>query len=764
MMKRSFYFLSFCVLALVSGGGVWAVKTTVVTQSTEQQFKGGKTTRTVISSEGEITLAYQTENLLGSDPNVWTVNAIVADTAGNIYAGTSGSGYIYRIGPDKASKIIYGKGKDDQKHVFSLVIDPQGRLLAGTGGQAGLLLRFDADADCKTLFKDEQIKYIWSIILGPAGRMYLGTGPGGKVFTLDSDGSHAEMLYQTKEDNILSLALDAQGILYAGGDKNGMVYRIDPATRTATIAYDTDQKEISGLIFDKAGNLFIATGDARPGREQGRLPISEGDTARPEAMGKEPIAPLGAKPVKPGEVKAKTVAADEDEDDGDEEVTPPAQPPTGEEAAKERSPEREIIPPEMVAGPPRPMRGGNFVYKMTPGGFITPVFNKPIVIFSMAYDPDNDQLIFGTGNEGQLFRVDITKEESEILYSAKPSAQVSAVFRSAAGLIYAGLSNPAGVFSISPKYAAQGEYLSSVIDAQQVSLWGRLDLDAKVPTGGKLTIATRTGNTKDPDEGPWQSWSEPVIVSQPIVSIPSAAGRFLQYRLNLESQDGKATPTVCRVTVASLVPNLPPKVATVTLAPVVKKALGPKTEATAASGSLRITWKAEDPNRDQLRANVYLRTAGGEKWIRIAKELKETASTFNTNTTADGRYEFKVDVTDLPDNPPDQALTDSRISRPIVIDNTPPEISEFSFSLTGDTLSVRAVVTDALTPIGEAGFCLDGEEPWRMVLPEDKIFDDLRETVSFSVTVDKAGEHLLAVYFADALGNKIYRNVTVTHP
>jgi hypothetical protein len=768
MMNRYAWLMSLCALMMINGGGAWAVKTTTVVQSTERQCKDGQAAGVVVSSEGEITLSYQTETLLGADPNVWVINAVVSDPAGTIYAATSGSGYIYRIGKDKASKIIYGQGAADQKHVFSLAIDARGRLLAGTGGQAGLLLQFDADGSHRTLFSDEQIKYIWSIVIGPAGRIYLGTGPTGKVFTLEADGARPEMVYQTKENNILSLALDAQGILYAGGDKNGLVYRIDPAEKKATIAYNTEQKEISGLVFDKAGNLYIATGDARAGREQGKFSLTEGEPGRQDKAGekmKDAPAPLGTKPAKPGETTPKTVmeeAGDDEGGDGDE--TPPT-PPQPEEPSKETPPMREVIPADMAQAMPRPMRGGNFVYKMTPGGFITPVFNKPIVILSTAYDRDKDLIILGTGNDGQVIKLDGVKEESTVLHSAKPSGQVSAVFVNPTGVIYAGLANPAGLIAIFPSYARQGEFLSGKIDAQQVSQWGSLTVDAQIPDGSRLMVSTRTGNTKNPDDSPWQDWSASVnVTDNNTVPIQSAPGRYLQYRLNLESATGEVTPIVRKVAQAYMIPNLPPKVRTITLEPVAKKNTKPKPELAAAAGDLKITWKAEDPNKDKLFANVYIRLVDHQKWIRIAKELKTAMLTWNTYAIADGRYEFEVEVTDLPDNPPDQALTDTRISRPIIIDNTPPEIREFSYTLNANILNVHAVVCDALTPIGEAGFCLDGAETWQMALPVDKIFDNQQETVELSVKIDQPGEHLLAVYFADALGNKIYRNVTVTLP
>ena len=41
---------------------------------------------------------------------------------------------------------------------------------------------------------------------------------------------------------------------------------------------------------------------------------------------------------------------------------------------------------------------------------------------------------------------------------------------------------------------------------------------------------------------------------------------------------------------------------------------------------------------------------------------------------ADGRYVVKVVASDAPDNPPAQRLTGERLSEPVDIDNTPPQV------------------------------------------------------------------------------------------
>ena len=283
-MKKT-KFLSSIVLSLLVSvfTAVHAVQTGFEEHSTEEQFKQGEPNRVLISSQGELSLSRSSSEILAPKDDLWVVNALTKAPDGTLYIATSGQGFIYQIKPGAAPDILYGKDQEDQRHIFSLALDRQGSLLAGTGGPAGRLLRLNKKGSARELFADDEIKYIWNITIGPAGRIYLGTGPTGKVISLDPDGRNPQTLYQAKEKNILCLTLDADGILYAGGDENGLIYRIDPATKKTRIVYDTEHGELSSLVFDEKGNLYAATADAGAARPGKKLILSDGRNGRSEA-------------------------------------------------------------------------------------------------------------------------------------------------------------------------------------------------------------------------------------------------------------------------------------------------------------------------------------------------------------------------------------------------------------------------------------------------------------------------------------------------
>jgi len=732
---------------------VYAVQTGYVEHSTEEQFTQGEPNLVLISSEGELNLAQSSTELLADKDDLWVVNALVKAPDGTLYAASSGQGYIYQIKPGKKAKIFYGKDQQDQRHVFSLALDRNNALLAGAGGR---LLRLDAKGSAKELFADDEIKYIWNIAVGPAGRIYLATGPTGKVITLDANGKKPEVLYQAKEKNILCIALDADGIVYAGGDENGLIYRIDPATKKARIVYDTEHGELSSLVFDEKGNLYAATADAGAARPGKKLILSDGRDGRSEAPAiKKEKKKLSKKEQLPKESEDKKSTSEQTK-----KIVPAATNKMNSENGKTD----EAAEPAPMTLPSRKKRRGkagtNDVYKISPQGYVTKIFSKPLVILAMEYVGD-DTLLLATGNDGQLLQLNTETEEAVVLQSVKPSAQVSALCASDDGEIYVGCANPGAVHLISPDFATGGQFTSEVIDATQISGWGKVELEADMPSDTAVKIATRSGNTQEPDKGGWEDWSSPQMVNG-TMTIDSAPGRFLQYRLFLESADEGATPMVKKVKLAYQAPNLPPKVTDVQVARAgTNKKNGSAAKSSNPSRTITVKWKASDANDDKLIYNVYIRQIDRARWIRIAKELDKTNLEFNSLTTADSRYEFKVEASDAQSNPEGRALTNSRISGAIVVDNTPPEISELSWQIDSKKVTLRAVLGDELSAIDSVIYCIDSAEDWQVASAADGIFDSRGESVELEFELEESGEHLLAICFADALGNKVYRNITI---
>ena len=214
-----------------------------------------------------------------------------------------------------------------------------------------------------------------------------------------------------------------------------------------------------------------------------------------------------------------------------------------------------------------------------------------------------------------------------------------------------------------------------------------------------------------------------------------------------------------------LMENLAPRVETVEVSRVESRQGGGGSAAGGASEgqskTLKIKWKASDENEDKLEYKVFVREVDRQGWVRIAKDQEGQDYAWDSLTAADGRYEVKVEASDGPSNPVGIALSDSRISRPIVVDNTPPEVAELSYQQEGNKLAVGTRVNDALSVIASVQYSVDSAEKWRLVLPKDGIYDSREEQVAFEVEIEETGEHLVAIRYTDGLGNVTYRNLVV---
>src|SRR5205807_3984685 len=105
----------------------------------------------------------------------------------------------------------------------------------------------------------------------------------------------------------------------------------------------------------------------------------------------------------------------------------------------------------------------------------------------------------------------------------------------------------------------RGTYTSAVMDATQISRFGKMHLHGSLPAGTTLTVSTRSGNVKEPEEKGWSKWTDEAPATE-YFQIASPSARFLQYRLTFTSKEGRTSPVVEDVNVAYQVPNLAPQI------------------------------------------------------------------------------------------------------------------------------------------------------------------------------------------------------------
>ncbi len=780
------------LLILIFAAPAFAVGTSHWVHTSEADFKNGTLQNVVATNLGDLKLSRAVKTILEQDPKVSSVYALVEAPDGTIYAGTGPQGVVLKIKDDKVSTACK---LDDGTSVFSLAIDGDGSLLIGTGGEHGRVLKLASGSDKpKQLFSGEGVQYVWCICRTKDGNLYAGTGPEGQLFEIRPDGGYS-LLVDTDENNLLCMTSDGGDLLYVGTDPNGLVYRVNRKTKDVYVMHDAEESEISALVLDKKGNLYASTAEAMPqpgegepagateqiGRPEGSMsgaPIPSPSQPEPEppklpdpTPGEPDPIPkklliIPAKPLPSATKKTDASKKKKSPGGGDEGGQSVPGSPTTTPTVSPRTTPPPAPRPSGEAGQPR--EGGNAIYKIDRDGLVTEIFRQPVLVLSMI-DQDG-ALLVGTGSDGLIYQIDPDAQETIVLAKVEPK-QVMSLLPSK-GRIVLGLANTGGIAAMTTGFASEGTYTSPVLDASQVSRFGKVHLHGSLPQGTALKVATRSGNVEEPSDIGWSKWTEPRPASE-FMQVESSAARFLQYRFTLTSDDGKHTAVVDDVDVAYQEPNAAPEIKSIkittagktdqnAMAPAGSAGNHPPAGVQPDQHTQTIAWEASDPNDDELSYRLYFRTTARTPWILLKDKLKEATFDWDTRSVADGRYEIKVVASDELANAVGTGRTTSRVSDPVVVDNTPPVIGNLNTSAGASDVRVKFDAFDRTSTLAGFAWAVDSSEDWQAVLPSDKIADSPEERLDFSISKLKPGQHQIAVRATDAKGNSAMATIAVT--
>ncbi len=175
----------------------------------------------------------------------------------------------------------------------------------------------------------------------------------------------------------------------------------------------------------------------------------------------------------------------------------------------------------------------------------------------------------------------------------------------------------------------------------------------------------------------------------------------------------------------------------------------------------KINYKAKDDNDDKLIYKIDFRKVGRTNWIELKDEVEADNLEWDGRTVEDGRYEVRITANDVRSNTTTTKLTGSRISEPVVVDNSGPVIKKYSIEKNGKTITLRLEVFDELSAIGQVHYTVDSNAEWIGAMPDDLVYDTTNEYFTIVVEDLQAGEHIIAVKVSDDVGNTTYRTFEV---
>jgi hypothetical protein len=700
--------------------------------STESEFLQGEVENLSIDSYGRLTLGPTATTAYESNaPFLWT---LVAAPDGAFFAGSGNEGQVYRVDANGRGTVFFDA---EELEVHAIVAAPGGGIYVGTSPE-GKVYRVNANGSSSVLF-DPPDKYIWSLAVDPAGNVFVGTGDKGIIYKV-TDGKGTPF-YETKASHVMALAFDRTGRLLAGTESPGRVFQLDP-TGKPFVLLDSPYNEIRTLRVAPDGNVYAA---AVSGRGAAATPAAP---AAPEPT-REPIASVST------EITIVGIVPD-----------------AGSGAAAAQP-----------APAPRPASGpaAGAIYRLTPDGDSDLLWQmREDTPYDIAFEGEGSLLV-ATGNKGKIYRLTGDPFQPTLVTRAT-AQQVTALLADQSGRMLFATSNPGKVMRLSPARAERGTYTSDVRDATTVATWGAIKWQATAPAGTRVEIATRSGNTRTPDET-WSTWSAPYTDADGS-PIGSPRARYLQWRAVLTAGRDNA-PVLTSVVAAYLPRNIRPRVTGITIHPpgtVFQRPFPtgepeiagfegetPDRRAAAASGAapaggspslgrrtyqrglLTFVWRAEDENRDDLSYDVLYRREGETAWKELRRGLPDPILVWDTTSVPNGRYVVQISASDAPSNAPATALAGSMESTTFDIDNMPPVVSVTAVRRDGARAIVAFDVRDDHSSVQKVEYSLDGDR-WQAIYPRDGIADS--RTEQFELTLEgEAAARGVIIRAIDALNN-----------
>jgi WD40 repeat protein len=735
---------AFRTVAMAAGiaASLCAATTATWEMNTYQDLLKGRFQGISLDRDGRLTLAPRLETMFSSgQPTIWSI-ARAPD--GSIYAGTGHRGRVYQITPSGANKLVW---TSDQPEVFAVAVSPDGVLYAATSPD-GKVYRIDQGK--ATEFFAPQAKYIWAIAFDQDGTLFVGAGNPANIYRVDKTGK-AETYYETGQSHVTALAFDSHGNVLAGTEPNGILYRIS-AKDKAFVLYNANLPEIRSIVPMPDGTIYAAA-------------LGGSIANRNAPLTTTLSSPVGVTVTAPTTSITVTESADTQ---ADTEIKP-----------KAGTPSTTVVQPVQQVPSASPLTeipgvDKSAVYKINPDDTVETLWSsKEENVYSLVARPSptgkGDSLYFATDGQGRLYRLGADRKATLMVETNEGEA--TRLLESPQGLV-AATGDMGKIFRLADAAGASGSYQSPVHDSGSVARWGRISWRG---AGGKVELATRSGNSARPDKT-WSDWSNPLTNSQDSV-IKSPNARYIQWRASLEGPGA----SVENVSLAYLPQNNPPVIRSisVTMQNSAQKAAAAGSSSTAAaysitvtdtgetstpagtptqtlshgSGSqIQVTWQADDPDGDRLLYSVYFRGEDEKEWKLLRANVAENSLLLDGDVLADGRYYFRVIASDQPSNAPNVARTDELVSSPVLIDNTPPVITLSAPRRANDHLEVDADVVDQTSPLRRIEYSLDAG-PWTPVEAVDGVTDSPREQYHIAIDRLRAGEHLLVVRAYDTANN-----------
>jgi len=667
--------------------------------------------------------------LLGSEVFAVGTRNFVLDTLESFQGGDLTGVAVSSDGTVRAGLTLAKLPIADASNVWDAVLLGDGSALLGTGSGGRVYRVQNGKA---SIVATTGAMAVSSLALGEGGVVFAGTFPEGQLFKLDpktfgaaKEGADQKpWLTLPETEDIWDLAYDAKAkALYAATGPEGRLYRIDAAGK-AEVYFDSDEPHLVSVAVGADGSVYTgSSGKALlykltgPGRAT-VVQDFEGDDVRSIAIVPEKRPHAGSVYVTTNDYRGAL-----------RNLRP-------QKRAKLQATNDEQ--PELKPGKGKLVRIG------ADGALETLLDNSDSHFVALAIDEQGLPYV-GTGHDGKVITVD-DHHVTRVVADTEERQAAALVIEGKSRFIAS--SDPVVFHEVTRAGGADAVWTSKVLDAGLRAHFGRLSWTAD----GALELQTRSGNTDKPD-GTWSDWSAALAGPG---EVKSPAARFSQVRARW-AKDANAVLSEVRL---SFVTDNARAVITSIEAGETKPETGgvtiPASGAAPDEGkpSVRLRWKLDNPDNDELRFRLFFHPAGTTRWTSLldpSEVLTKKEYTWDTSGLPEGRYRVRLDASDELSNSPGTTRSHSLESTSFVIDNTAPVFS--NLALKGNQLSGTAA--DGVGPIVRLEVALVGSKPFYPLAPSDGVLDEASEAFDADISaLIPAGPQQVVVRAYDAAGNR----------
>lgn len=228
---------------------IYPVQVKKIELKSYEDFQKGDLKGTSIDSRGRLSIGPEIKYLKGPEKEYYLSLDFIDDK--EIFVGVGHNAAIYKILPatGKVEEIF----KTDQLDVYAILVKDNGEVYAGTS-PSGKIYKIGKDKKVVE-FYDIDEKFIWDIKEDKDGNIICAVGNNGGVYNIKGPGdgykvfapedSHIVVLYITKDNSIL-----------AGSGDRGILYKINNGK--VKVLFDSPFEEIKGICEDINGNIFFS--------------------------------------------------------------------------------------------------------------------------------------------------------------------------------------------------------------------------------------------------------------------------------------------------------------------------------------------------------------------------------------------------------------------------------------------------------------------------------------------------------------------------